>query len=549
MGAPGPPGAQGPQGPQGPTGREGPQGPPGELPDVGVPDVASYECPPWTPPPGLGGPIDSVIDVETAQRWKDYRAARDEERIWQEWRPAEVYARYRVEQEWIDQGCLTTEQLVDVGRGIFLRYYTMDEGLGNGLAGVDGTDASDLPRPNFRRFQRGDFGGPDANGCVNCHWKGGFAGGGDRADNAYLYGDGDDITTHDQRNPPALWGAGWTELVAREMTAELQGLVATASQQALETDSAVTVQLVAKGTFYGTVLVTPRGEEVEVDTTDVEGIDPDLVVKPFGWKGTFASLRDFAGPSMQFHMNLQAEELVRGTLPSADRVHLGEGPETDPDNDGVEREITEGQLTAIVAFLATLDTPILYVPSEGPLVAPPFTVELQIGDGQEFVERWLEGSQVFLDLGCDGCHTPLMRITDATYRTTASLTGAVTEIDLGAHGARPRPPQRESGEWVVPVFSDFKRHEMGEHLRGVHTEAGVPPGQYLTRRLWGLANTRPWLHDGSAVLFDEAIAMHGGEGSEARPQAEGFLALPDGRKASLRIFLLSLRRAPAIRVR
>jgi CxxC motif-containing protein (DUF1111 family) len=102
---------------------------------------------------------------------------------------------------------------------------------------------------------------------------------------------------------------------------------------------------------------------------------------------------------------------------------------------------------------------------------------------------------------------------------------------------------------MVPVFSDFRRHEMGSLLEARHVERGVPRGQYLTRRLWGLANTRPYMHDGSATRFDEAIALHGGEGSEAQGAATAFADLTEDGKASLRVFLLSLRRAPAIRIR
>jgi hypothetical protein len=557
---PGTAGAEGPAGPRGPRGEDGPPGPPGEIPDVGAMqdprdfdanelDSGQPSCPDWTQPPGMGGAVDSTVSVESAQRWKNYRTARDEERLWQEWLPQEVFARYRIEQEWIDSGCVSNEQLVDVGRALFLRQFTLEEGLGNGLGAEPGSPAGDRPRPNLRRFQRGEFGGPDAQACINCHWKGGFVGAGDRADNAFILGDGDDIDTHDQRNPPALWGAGWVELIASEMTAELHDIVEAGAADAMRTQSPVTVQLNSKGTHFGSARIVPDRDGVVIETALVEGIDSDLVVKPFGWKGSFQTLRDFVAPSFQYHMNLQAEELVAGTLGSSGRVNLGPGPDSDPDADGVERELTEGQLTAVVAFLATLDTPIIHVPSEGPLIAPPFTVELEVGDGQEFVERWLDGAQQFLELGCAGCHTPLMRVSDDTYRTTASLSGTTTEFRLSEDGAHPQPPRRDTGEWVVPVFSDFKRHDMGAHLRGSNVEAGVSESHYLTRRLWGVANTRPWMHDGSAVLFDEAIAMHGGEGSEARPQAMAFLALPEGRKASLRIFLLSLRRAPAIRVR
>jgi hypothetical protein len=490
------------------------------------------------------------VTLESAQAWKDFRAERDAERFLQEWRPSRVAAQYRVEQKWLDDGCVSVPELVDVGRGIFLRTFTLAEGLGNDLAQVPGTDAGPLRRPNFRRLQRGHFGGPDAVACVNCHWKGGFAGSGDRADNAFLFGDGSRFSTHDARNPPALWGAGWAELIAKEMSEDLGRLRDAARAEAIVEDATVEVRLESKGTDFGVLVLRPDGQGgAIVDTGQVFGVDDDLIVKPFGWKGTFTTLRQFIGPSLQFHLNMQAEELVDGSLSTPYPISLGEGPPSDPDADGVEREVTEGQVTALTLFIATLDVPIVHVPSEGPLLGPPHMVSFGGVDGQEYVDRWFAGVALFQEIGCSSCHTPLMSVRNSRYSTTATLSGSRVEIDLATESALPGPSEGEDGEWLVPVFSDFKRHEMGDLLRARSEEAGVQPGVYLTRRLWGVANTRPWLHDASAVSFDEAIAMHGGEGSEARGVAMTFAELPEGQKASLRMFLLSLRRAPAVRVR
>jgi mono/diheme cytochrome c family protein len=534
----------------GPTGPEGPQGIAGATPDAGVRDTGlPYDCPPWKAPPGLGGAIDSEVTLETAQRWKDYRAAREQERMWEQYDPIGVRASYRIEQEWVDHGCISQAQLIDLGRALFLRSFSLEEGLGNGLANTGDTNAGDAPRPNLRRFQRGYFGGPDATGCYNCHWKGGLASGGDRADNAFLFGDGDDIGTHDQRNPPSLWGAGWTQIIAQEMSRQLAGQAEEARALAAQTRTEVRRELRANDVDFGHIIARPDGADgANLDYSDVVGVDTDLVIKPFGWKGVFATLRGFVAGSLHFHFNLQPEELVEGTL-ALDELDLGGGPEEDPDNDGVLREFTEGQLTALIAFLATLDTPVVQVPTEGGFVPGTFTSDLEIVNAQEFTIRWLKGAEVFQDTGCADCHKPLMPVRDPVFRTIATMSGSAIELDLTAVAAHPQPERRDSGVWMVPVFSDFRRHEMGSLLEARHVERGVPRGQYLTRRLWGLANTRPYMHDGSATRFDEAIALHGGEGSEAQGAATAFADLTEDGKASLRVFLLSLRRAPAIRIR
>lgn len=527
-------------------------GAPGVVSDAGLVDAGdggADDCPSLVLPPGLGGPVDSEVTLEAAQRWVDYRAAREQERMLEARDAEQVAATYRVEQSWIDDGCLTRSETVDLGRSLFLRNFTLSEGFGNALAEVEGSPAGARPPPNMRRVQEGHFGGPDANACFNCHWKGGFASGGDRADNAFVMGDGDDIHTADTRNPPALWGAGWTEIIGREMSADLAELRREAEQAAVQRGEPASVELVTKGVHFGTLTAIPEGEGVRFDTSDVVGVDHDLRIKPFGWKGTFATLREFVAGSLHFHLNMQSEELVDGAL-AVSEVDLGNGAQPgDPDNDGVRREITEGQLTALVAFLATLDTPGVHVPTSGSFIPQEFyTSEREIVDSQEFTVRWLEGANLFVELGCASCHTPLMPVRDSVYRTHATLSGTTWEVDLAASAAKPLPEQDE-GVWMVPVFSDFKRHRMGDRLAGGHVERGVPADEYLTRRLWGVANTRPYMHDGRATLFDEAIAAHGGNGSEALGAANAFAALPAGRKSSVRVFLLSLRRAPAIRVR
>ena len=46
------------------------------------------------------------------------------------------------------------------------------------------------------------------------------------------------------------------------------------------------------------------------DTSGVKGIDADLVVRPFGRKGEFATTRAFDRAALQFHMGMQPVEVV-----------------------------------------------------------------------------------------------------------------------------------------------------------------------------------------------------------------------------------------------
>jgi hypothetical protein len=499
------------------------------------PEPAPAACPDLDMAPGLGGPADAELTLAAAQAQVDFRAAREEERLLEAWQPDIVRRRYRLEQAWIDDGCVDLAHLVDVGRGLFMRSFTLEEGLGNDLAGKH-VFAGDRARPNLRRFQKGSpgtkgsFGGPDATSCLSCHWKGGLGGAGDRADNMVFLTDSDDEQAAEIRNPPGLWGAGWTQAVAVEMTAALAAQRDGAMEDAAASGESATVALVAKGISFGTLTATPDGA---LDLSAVEGVDDDLVIKPFGWKGVFDSLRSFLLVSANGHLGMQAEELLVGVEGGrVTEVDVGLDDADDPDDDGVRRELTEGQITALAAYLATTDAPRVLVPEQ-----------------PELAVRWEEGAQRFEALGCAHCHVPMLPLQNTTFTTLPRLSGEPVSIDLASDAASPKPTADESGTTWVPVFSDFKRHHMGALLAGRVVEHGVSVDVFMTRRLWGLYNTAPYLHDASAATLDEAIAMHAGEGSEARPAAEAYLALEDDDRASVRVFLLSLVRGPAIRVR
>ena len=57
---------------------------------------------------------------------------------------------------------------------------------------------------------------------------------------------------------------------------------------------------------------------------------------------------------------------------------------------------------------------------------------------------------------------------------------------------------------------------MGPSNVAQHVQRGVAVTEYLTPRLWGMADSAPYLHDGRAPSFDYAIAGHGGEEAAAR---------------------------------
>jgi CxxC motif-containing protein (DUF1111 family) len=91
----------------------------------------------------------------------------------------------------------------------------------------------------------------------------------------------------------------------------------------------------------------------------------------------------------------------------------------------------------------------------------------------------------------------------------------------------------------VPAFSDFLLHDIApDAMVLVEQDPGVLPTEYRTSPLWGLSDTGPWLHDGTAFTLEDAIVVgHFGEASASRMVYE---ALSEQGKSDLLAYLGTL---------
>ena len=87
------------------------------------------------------------------------------------------------------------------------------------------------------------------------------------------------------------------------------------------------------------------------------------------------------------------------------------------------------------------------------------------------------------------------------------------------------------------LYGDLKRHEMGPGLAENVDETGHGASVWMTKELWGVGSTAPYLHDGRSTTLSEAILEHGGEAESARAN---FADLTDAQQAKLIRFLENL---------
>jgi hypothetical protein len=260
---------------------------------------------------------------------------------------------------------------------------------------------------------------------------------------------------------------------------------------------------------HGNVLTDAQGKAVGVDGIDADPQSPTfLVVQPLGRKGDADTTRTFDTAAFQFHFGMQPVEVV------------GEG--VDADGDGVVDEVLVGELSALSIFLATTDRSQMRMPQ----------------DPAEFLNAE-RGARLFETIGCVDCHRPLLS-TKSRYLTFSFPQVAQNpdanvyyQVDLS------QPPMsfpvNRQGGIDVPLFADLKRHNMGSSLAEFNGDA-----MFTTARLWGVADTAPYLHDGRAFTLTEAILLHGGDGSEARPAVDRFKALSQHDRDAVIAFLGTL---------
>jgi mono/diheme cytochrome c family protein len=427
----------------------------------------------------------------------------------------------RIEQADIDSGKFTPDQLFDIGDFIFNHVMTPDEGLGNALSPPI---AGPNPRPNARAIHNFKFGGPDAQQCAHCHTVGGDDGGGTFDTNLFEDGDGVNLATGLVRNAKSLVGVGYLGQLGFEMTNDLAAIRSQAVASANASQEQVTVKLETKGVSFGKLTVSPGGA---LDTSAIEGVDADLVVKPLAWKGRVVSVRRFVEGGFQVHLGMATDVLVAQNCAKGIHAVVGDGPDcADPDNDGVRREITEGQLTAMAIYMTMQQVPIVIPPAD-----PTAARHAQVGAG------------VFNQIGCATCHSPQLVLNSPLHEEVPDLTGGPPfTIDLTVDGHEPRLARASNGTVIVPLFSDLKRHDMGDALADPHDTFGVfPARQFLSAALWGVADSPPYMHDGRSATLQDAILAHDGEAAQSRI---AFSKLGHADQRNLLLFLGTLKRDP-----
>ena len=451
--------------------------------------------------------------------------------------------------------------LLRFGKQLFVARWTSQEGAGRPFSKgtANGPRLSDPSAPLLfpRNFNR--ISGPDTNSCAGCHNKPDIGGGGDIADNVFVLGQRFDYATFDHTDPiptkgaiderglPAtlqtiadsrktigMFGSGFIEMLARQITADLQAI-----RDA--TPLGGSRPLVSKGISFGTIA---RHSDGTWDTSSVIGLPapalahsgstpPDLIIRPFSQAANVVSLRQFTNNAYNHHHGMQSEE----------RFGIG----VDADGDGFVNELTRADITAATLFQATLPVP-------GQVIS----------DDPDVTRAVANGEKQFSQIGCGACHIPKLPLDKqgwiytepSPYNPAGNLrVGDAPTISIDLTSRKLPPPRLQPADGVVwvPAYTDFKLHDItagpGDPNRealDMNQPAGSPAffagnAFFITRKLWGIANQHSFGHHGQYTTMREAVLAHSGEALASR---QAFQTLSDYDRNSVIEFLKSLQILP-----
>ena len=418
------------------------------------------------------------------------------------------------------------EEIIEHGEFLFKVSFNELDGLGR--PETSGTTKTRPRRESPQNFNR--ISGPDANACVACHNLPRIGGGGDNSNNVFGLASDIDFATLEgsvgseddsssvlditnERNTIGVFGSGLVELLSREITSDLLNIVEKSKKLSVEENKVIKADLESKGINYGYIEVHPNGF---VDRSNVDGIDSDLVLRPFIQKGVIGTLRDFSNISMNHHHGMQSEELA--------------GLNSDLDRDGIVNELTEGDITAVTIFQATLDFP-----------------DNIFSENEEIKSAQLKGKEIFNNIGCASCHMPtlplksLMFVEPGPLNTEISTTIVESKKTLvvNLEDYVSKLDKDEDGNYLIPIWSDLKRHDMGSKLDNERPlQKGVPTNYWLTKKLWGFYSEPPFLHHGRANLLNDVIEMHQGD---AKISSDAYFELDSSEQQYLIEFLKSFK--------
>ena len=380
------------------------------------------------------------------------------------------------------------QELTAEGRELFIHEWTPNDPLSGGGDGLG---------PVF-----------NANSCVACHAQGGVGGAGENKHNVRAF------SVLPNRNDSNMYGgvvhanATAEHLLETDKQVQRQfpiipgGVTVIGNCQVrLEDFNPVEFEEINTPALFGAGLIdgisdwsirknawgqslTALGKEFQGDFDATMGkvrVLPDGRVGKLGWKAQFATIEEFVATACAVEVGL-SNSYRRQDQPGKFKA-----------DENAEYDMTSRQLDSLTTLCLTLERPELVMPR----------------NSREH-SAVVRGRQVFSEIGCAECHTPDLGGVKGLYSYLCLHN--ISDPDHNGYVREPEVPMPSN----VPGLADWK----------------TPP-------LWGVADSAPYLHDGSSPTLEDAIEKHGGDAKHTREKFLESISQTD--RENLIAFLKALR--------
>jgi CxxC motif-containing protein (DUF1111 family) len=221
-----------------------------------------------------------------------------------------------------------------------------------------------------------------------------------------------------------------------------------------------------------------------------------------GWKGQTANSEDFVLNACAVELGLEVPGIHQAMTPQAPRYKSG----------GLD--LSAEDCSSLVAYVRSLPRPVERA-SENAVEA-------------KFLAA---GKATFTSIGCASCHTSKLGEVEGLYSDLLIHEMGEEMADSGSYNGS----DDGTDEPLVPLaVADNQPQPAPANAR---EPKGARKGEWRTPPLWGVRDSGPYLHDGRAQTIEQAVAMHGGQGSTS---AQKFFLLSPHERLQVEAFLKSL---------
>jgi hypothetical protein len=335
-------------------------------------------------------------------------------------------------------------------------------------------------KPNDKLAARGGGLGPvfNARSCVECHFQSGTGGSGTNSHNVQAFEVLPDREGGDVRDGVIHAFAAPTS--HQETAAHLEQLLGHPKVQGREkgTNRLVSIDAV-RTVFLNTPALWGNGLLDQISDDDLLHLEntrrltgryrrlANGQIGKFGWKAQIGTLHEFIGSACAAELGL------------SNSIRSRQKPHAYQDDPMAPPVLADEQVTAMVRFVAALPPPRQVLPSD---------------DKKRTLAQ--KGHELFSSVGCANCHVETVAMAQNVFSDFRLHNVASSDIKSDKYYAPNVTPVYQPPPYV-PQLTEWK----------------TPP-------LWGLADTAPFWHDGSAPTFHDAILKHDQEAREVRTAYE-----------------------------